>query len=60
MVTFSRTPGRYGPGALAGEHTDALLDELGYDAAAMVELREQRVVASEPVYDPATYRPPGL
>ena len=46
-VTFSRTPGRYGPGVLAGEHTDALLAELGYSAEGIEELRRARVAASE-------------
>jgi crotonobetainyl-CoA:carnitine CoA-transferase CaiB-like acyl-CoA transferase len=37
----------YGPSPLAGEHTDALLEELGYGAAEIAELREAGVVASE-------------
>ena len=39
----------YGPSPLAGEHTDALLEELGYDAAEIARLREDGVVASEPI-----------
>jgi crotonobetainyl-CoA:carnitine CoA-transferase CaiB-like acyl-CoA transferase len=39
----------YGPGVLAGEQTDALLAELGHDAAAIATLREAGIVASEPV-----------
>lgn len=39
----------YGPGVLAGEHTDAVLTELGYDCAAIADLRARRIVASEPV-----------
>jgi crotonobetainyl-CoA:carnitine CoA-transferase CaiB-like acyl-CoA transferase len=39
----------YGPGALGGEHTDALLAELGYSAADTARLRAARVVTSEPV-----------
>ena len=35
MVTFSETPGRYGPGCLAGGQTDAILEELGYDASTI-------------------------
>lgn len=39
----------YGPGVLAGEHTDAVLAELGYGEAQIADLRARRVVASEPV-----------
>jgi crotonobetainyl-CoA:carnitine CoA-transferase CaiB-like acyl-CoA transferase len=39
----------YGPGSLAGEHTDALLAELGYSSADTARLRAARVVTSEPV-----------
>ena len=39
----------YGPGVLAGEHTDTLLDELVYDATAIAELRASGIVASEPI-----------
>jgi crotonobetainyl-CoA:carnitine CoA-transferase CaiB-like acyl-CoA transferase len=39
----------YGPGALAGEHTDALLAEVGRSAGEIAELRAHHVVASEPV-----------
>ncbi|MYA18783.1 MAG: CoA transferase [Chloroflexi bacterium] len=46
-VTLSRTPGRYGPGVLAGQHSDAILAELGYSAEAIEELRRTRVTASE-------------
>ena len=38
----------YGPGVLAGEHTDRLLAELGHTADATA-LRAARVVGSEPV-----------
>lgn len=47
MVTFSETPGRYGPGVLAGEHTDAICAELWYSAEAIAELRECGVLWSE-------------
>ena len=50
-VAFAETPGRYGPGVLAGEHADAILDELGYDAAAVARLREAGVVWSDVVPD---------
>ena len=46
-VTFSGTPGRYGPGVLAGEQTDSILEELGYGAADIADLRARRVVTSE-------------
>ena len=49
MVTFTETPGRYGPGVLAGQHTDAILDELGYDAEAIARLREDGVAWSAEV-----------
>ena len=39
----------YGPSPLAGEHTDALLEELGHTAAEIAQLREAGVVASEPI-----------
>jgi crotonobetainyl-CoA:carnitine CoA-transferase CaiB-like acyl-CoA transferase len=47
LVTFSQTPGRYGPGVLAGEHTDAILAELGYDADTIGALYARGVVWSE-------------
>jgi crotonobetainyl-CoA:carnitine CoA-transferase CaiB-like acyl-CoA transferase len=43
--TLSATPGtirRRAP--LLGEHTDEILGELGYDAAAVAELREKEIV----------------
>ena len=50
LVTFSRTPGRYGPGVLAGQHTDELLREVGYDADQIADLRGRAIVWSdEPV-----------
>ena len=47
VITLRGTPGLYGRGVLAGEHADALLDELGYDAAEITGLRERNVVGSE-------------
>ena len=60
QVTLERTPGSYRAGALAGQHTDAILEELGYDAGEIARLREERVVTSEPLFDPAEYVPPGV
>jgi crotonobetainyl-CoA:carnitine CoA-transferase CaiB-like acyl-CoA transferase len=44
-VWLSATPGgiRHRP-PLLGEHTDAILTELGYDAAAVARLRAEGVV----------------
>jgi crotonobetainyl-CoA:carnitine CoA-transferase CaiB-like acyl-CoA transferase len=39
----------YGPGVLAGEHTDAVLTELGCSPARITELRAAGVVGSEAV-----------
>ena len=44
---------------LAGEHGDAILDELGYDIEAIARLRADRVASSQPLFDPAEYSPPG-
>ena len=44
VVTFERTPGRYGPGVLAGQHTDQLLAEVGYEAAAVRDLYAKGIV----------------
>jgi crotonobetainyl-CoA:carnitine CoA-transferase CaiB-like acyl-CoA transferase len=43
---LSATPGDFaGGGPALGEHTDAVLRELGYDDAAIADLRARRVVA---------------
>ena len=43
---LSETPGGFdGGGPRLGEHTDAVLQELGYDAAAVADLRARRIVA---------------
>jgi crotonobetainyl-CoA:carnitine CoA-transferase CaiB-like acyl-CoA transferase len=47
LVTVGGPAPSYGPGALAGEHTDALLSELGHSAQDIARLRAARVVASE-------------
>jgi crotonobetainyl-CoA:carnitine CoA-transferase CaiB-like acyl-CoA transferase len=39
----------YGPGVLAGEHTDAVLAELGLTQERIAEVRRRRIVASEAV-----------
>jgi len=49
IVTINGGLDDYRAGVLAGEHTDALLTELGYDAAQIAELRAGNVVASEPI-----------
>ena len=49
LVTFTETPGRFGPGVLAGQHTDALLEELGYSAGEIAQLRESGVAWSADV-----------
>ncbi len=48
LTHFSESALRLGPGVLAGEHTRALLGELGYDARAIDALFAERVVSSEP------------
>jgi crotonobetainyl-CoA:carnitine CoA-transferase CaiB-like acyl-CoA transferase len=47
IVTVNGGHDAYGPGVLAGEHTDRILGELGYDADAIARLRGANVVASE-------------
>jgi alpha-methylacyl-CoA racemase len=46
-VKLSRTPGdpRRAPGPALGEHTDAVLAEAGYDAAAIEQLKAEGAVA---------------
>ncbi|MBM3140313.1 MAG: CoA transferase, partial [Chloroflexi bacterium] len=56
MMTFSGTPGRYGPGVLAGQHTDALLAELGCTEAEIADLRRDGVVDSAAPMDLAAAR----
>ncbi len=47
LVTVGGPAPSYRSGALGGEHTDALLAELGYAPADVARLRAERVVASE-------------
>ena len=47
LVTVGGLAAHYGPGVLAGEHTDRLLAELGYDGSAVAELYRVGAVASE-------------
>ena len=44
-VRFSRSVTQAKEGCLAGQHTDALLAELGYDDAAVAGLREREIVS---------------
>ena len=44
-IAFSRSETVGEPGSLAGQHTDTILNELGYSAAAIADLRERKVVA---------------
>ncbi|HMM77334.1 MAG TPA: CoA transferase [Gammaproteobacteria bacterium] len=44
-VALSATPGRFHrPPPALGEHTDEILGELGYDASAIADLRERRII----------------
>ena len=44
-VSFSRSATVAEPGVLAGQHTDAILTELGYSSEAIADLRERKIVA---------------
>ena len=44
MLKFSDTPGEARPHCELGEHTRAILQELGYDQSEMTELRQADVV----------------
>ena len=44
-VAFSRSQTVAEPGSLAGQHTDAILSELGYTSEAIEDLRTRKVVA---------------
>jgi crotonobetainyl-CoA:carnitine CoA-transferase CaiB-like acyl-CoA transferase len=44
LLHFSETPATPGPGTVAGQHTEAILRELGYDEAAIERLHAGGVV----------------
>ncbi len=44
-ISFSRSATVAEPGSLAGQHTDAILTELGYSSGQIAGLRERKVVA---------------
>ena len=44
LVRFSRSATQAKPGVLAGSHTDAILAELGFGPAAIIDLRERKIV----------------
>jgi len=44
-INLSATPAQfYRPAPLLGEHTEAVLEQLGYDKVALKELRDDRVI----------------
>jgi crotonobetainyl-CoA:carnitine CoA-transferase CaiB-like acyl-CoA transferase len=47
-VTFSETAGRVAPSPLVGQHTDAILAELGHSQDEIAELKRKGVVLAEP------------
>jgi crotonobetainyl-CoA:carnitine CoA-transferase CaiB-like acyl-CoA transferase len=44
LVEMSRSKTLAEPGCLNGQHTDAILTELGYSAEQIADLRERRIV----------------
>ena len=44
VVSFSHTQGRVGPGNFKGQHTQAVLRELGYDEEQILDMKERGVV----------------
>ena len=60
LLSFSDSETRCGAGTLAGQDTDSLLRELGYDDAAIAQLHADKVVWSESLAPlPATGTAPG-
>ena len=49
ILRFSHTKGKVGPGPLKGEHTQVILQELGYSDAETSELKERGIVDWEEV-----------
>jgi crotonobetainyl-CoA:carnitine CoA-transferase CaiB-like acyl-CoA transferase len=45
LVRLSRSATQAKPGVLAGQHTDAILAELGFDPASISSMRERSIVA---------------
>jgi crotonobetainyl-CoA:carnitine CoA-transferase CaiB-like acyl-CoA transferase len=45
VIHFSRSRTVARPGCLAGQHTDAILQELGMDSTRIADLRDRRVVS---------------
>ncbi len=43
-VAMSETPGRAAPGCLVGQHTDLILEELGYSTEQIAEFKTRQVV----------------
>jgi len=41
---MSETPGRAAPGCLVGQHTDLILEELGYSTEQIAEFKTRQVV----------------
>jgi crotonobetainyl-CoA:carnitine CoA-transferase CaiB-like acyl-CoA transferase len=44
LIAMSRSDTVAEPGVLLGQHTDSILAELGYDSAAIADLRERKIV----------------
>jgi crotonobetainyl-CoA:carnitine CoA-transferase CaiB-like acyl-CoA transferase len=44
VTTFSRSGVKADSSCLIGQHTDALLTEIGYDATTIADLRERKIV----------------
>ena len=44
LVRYSRSATQVGVGNTAGQHTDAILAELGHDPASIADLRSRNIV----------------